>query len=141
MSDVVEGVISIEELKKLAGEQPVSRLFGFKILELSPGYAKVSLKMKPEYLNFNGRVFGGIITNIADEAFAMSVSTVAHPSVASQVSIYFLAPAEAGDELIAEGRVIKSGKRLGFAEMTVTNQNGTVIAKMSGTYAIIRKKA
>jgi len=141
VSDTVEGVISIAELKKLTSEQPVSKLFGFNVLELSPGYAKISTKMKPDFLNFNGRVFGGIITDVADEAFALSVSTIAHPSVAVQINVNFLAPAEAGDELIAEGRVIQSGKRLGLAEMTVTNQNGTIIAKMSGTYATIKRKA
>ena len=41
--------------------------------------------------------------------------------------------ARAGDELIAEGRVVRSGRRVSIAEMTVTNQDGKLIAKATGT--------
>lgn len=140
MTDTVGGNITLEKLKELSENQPVSKFFGFKILELAPGYARVSIKMKPEYLNFNGIIFGGVITDVADEAFALCVSSIAHPSVATHLNVYFLSRVEPDDELTAEGRVIKSGKRLGFAEMTVTNRSGTLVAKVTGTYAAIGKK-
>ena len=41
--------------------------------------------------------------------------------------------AEVGDELTAEGRVVRSGKRVGISEMTVTNQEGKLIARATGT--------
>ena len=140
MSDTVKNDLAVAKLRVLADNQPVSKFFDFRILELTPGYARVSIKMKPEYLNFNGRIFGGIIVDIADEAFALCVSSVAHPSVATHLNIYFLAPVEPDDELVAEGRVIKNGKRLGFAEMTVTNQKDIIIAKVTGTYSLIGKQ-
>ena len=40
---------------------------------------------------------------------------------------------EIGDELTAECRVVKSGRRAGISEMTVTNQAGKLIAKATGT--------
>ena len=42
-------------LTRMEGE-PISFL-KIKVLELSAGYARVSMKMQPEYLNFNRVVF------------------------------------------------------------------------------------
>ena len=91
------------------------------------------MKLSPEYQNFNGLVFGGIIMAVADQAFAYASNSLAYPSIASQFNIHFIAGAGKDDELTAEGRVIKSGRRAGLSEMTVTNQEGKLIAKATGT--------
>jgi acyl-CoA thioesterase len=119
-------------MEKMEGE-PIASFYKIKVLELSPGYAKVSMKMMPEYVNFNGVVFGSIITGVADYAFSLASNSMVLPSLATQFNIHFLSPAAVGDELIAEGRVLRSGKRVGISEMTVVNQNGKLIAKATGT--------
>ena len=124
---------NIERLKKLANSEPVASFLGMRLLEISDGYARVTMKMKAEYLNFNGRVFGGIISAVADQAFAYATNSVITPNVASQFNIHFIASAGENDELFAECRVIKSGKRVCISEMTVTNQDGKLIAKATGT--------
>jgi acyl-CoA thioesterase len=117
---------------KMAGE-PIAEYFKFKVIELSPGYAKVSMKMQPEYLNFNGVIFGSIMMAIADYAFSLAINSLNMPSLATQFNIHLLAPATVGDELTAIGQVLRNGRRVGITEMTVTNQNGKLIAKATGT--------
>jgi acyl-CoA thioesterase len=117
---------------KMEGE-PIASFFSIKVLELSPGYSKVSMKMRPEYLNFNGMVFGAIIMSIADYAFSLAINSLNMPSVATQFNIHLLAPAAVGDELTAEGKVLRNGKRVGISEMIVTNQSSKLIAKATGT--------
>ena len=124
---------NIERLKKLANSEPVASFLGMRLLEISDGYARVSMKMSPEYMNFNRMIFGGIISAVADQAFAYATNSVITPNVASQFNIHFIASAGENDELIAECRVIKSGKRVCISEMTVTNQDGKLIAKATGT--------
>jgi acyl-CoA thioesterase len=121
-----------EWLRGRAKDEPVSQVFDFKVLELSPGHAKVNMKMKPGYLNFNGTVFGGIIMAIADYAFGLAVNSVTHPSIASQFNIYFISRVEANDELNAECHMTKNGKRMGLSEIAVTNQRGDIVAKATG---------
>ena len=104
-------------MAKMEGE-PIASFLKIKVLEVSPGYARVSMKMQPEYLNFNGVVFGGIITAVADHAFSLAINSLTLPSLSTQFNIHLLAPAAVGDEL---------------TEMTVTNQNGKLIAKATGT--------
>jgi len=124
---------NVAALKAKAGREPIARFLDMKLLELSEGYARVSAKLKPEYLNFNNLVFGGIVMAVADQAFAYGTNSVITPNVASQFNIHFVASADVKDELIAECRVVRAGRRVCISEMTVTNQDGKLIAKATGT--------
>jgi acyl-CoA thioesterase len=119
-------------LARTEGE-PIASFLKIKVLELSPGYARVTMKMQPEYLNFNGVVFGSIIMAVADYAFSLAINSLNMPSLASQFNIHLLSAVAVGDELIAEGKVLRNGRRVGISEMTVTNQSGKLIAKATGT--------
>ena len=123
----------LTEFKAKAEDEPIASFLKMRLLELSPGYAKVAMKLEPEYQNFNGLVFGGIVMAVADQAFAYAVNSVRQSSIASQFNIHFIAAAKVGDELTAEGRVMKNGRRVGIAEMMVTNQEGKIIARATGT--------
>ena len=124
---------NLAELKVKEKTEPIASFLKMRLLELSPGYAKVAMKLKPEYQNFNGLVFGGIVMAVADQAFAYASNSVAYPSIASQFNLHFIAGAGVDDELIAEGQVLRSGRRAGISEITVTNQEGKLIAKATGT--------
>jgi acyl-CoA thioesterase len=124
---------NVAELKAQAGKEPIASFLDMKLVELSKGYARVSAKLKPEYLNFNNLVFGGIVMAVADQAFAYGTNSVITPNVASQFNIHFVASADVKDELIAECRVVRAGRRVCISEMTVTNQDGKLIAKATGT--------
>ncbi len=124
---------TVAELRAKEKREPIASLLKMRLLELTPGYAKVAMKLVPEYQNFNGFIFGGIIMAIADQAFAYASNSLAFPSIASQFNIHFIAGAGVDDELIAECRVVRSGRRVGISEITVTNQEGKLIAKATGT--------
>jgi acyl-CoA thioesterase len=124
---------NVAMLKAKAGREPIAKFLNIKLLELSQGYAKVSARLKPEYLNFNDLIFGGIVMAVADQAFAYGTNSVITPNVASQFNIHFVASADVKDELIAECRVIRAGKRVCISEMTVINQDGKLIARATGT--------
>ncbi|MBN1644216.1 MAG: PaaI family thioesterase [Dehalococcoidales bacterium] len=123
---------SIATLKTASKNEPIAKFLGMKLVELKPGYAKITMKLKPEYQNFNGYVFGGVIVAVADHAFAYGSNSVAYPSVATQFNINFINAAGPEDTLTAECNVLRSGKRAGVSEITVKNQTGKLIAKATG---------
>jgi acyl-CoA thioesterase len=133
MTDTDKIKKTIAELNTRAKTEPIAKFLKMKLVKLTPGYAKVAIKVLPEYLNFNGLVFGGIIAAIADQAFAYGSNSLSLPSYATQFNIHFVNGADVGDELIAECRVVKSGRRVGISEMTVTNQARKLIARATGT--------
>jgi acyl-CoA thioesterase len=116
-----------------AGPEPVLAFFDLRVIELKEGYARLGMRVRPEYLNFHGVAFGGVIMSLADQAFGYAVNSLSYPSVASQFNIYFLSSARSGDELIAEAEAIRSGRRISVAEVSVTNQDGKLIARASGS--------
>ena len=66
----------IDKLRELGKTEPVAEFLDMKLVELSPGHARVSMAMKKEYINFNGMIFGGIISAVADQAFAYATNSV-----------------------------------------------------------------
>lgn len=124
---------NVELLKSKEPEEPIARFLDMRLVELSPGFARVSMTMKPEYVNFNGMVFGGIIMAVADQAFAYATNSLLMPNLAIQFNIHLIAAAAPGDELNAECRVVKGGRRISVSEMTVTNQDGRLVARATGT--------
>jgi len=133
MSHKVEASSDLTRLRAKADSEPVASFLGMTLKELSPGYARVTMKLKPEHRNFNGLVFGGVIMAVADQAFAYGSNSLSYPSLASQFNIHFVAGAGVGDELTAECRVVRSGRRVGISEIVVTSQDGKLIAKATGT--------
>ena len=129
----------VAELRAKEKGEPIASFLNISLLELSPGYALVKMKLTPEYMNFNGLVFGGIIMAIADQAFAYASNSLALPSIASQFNIHFINGANVNDELIAECRVVRSGRRVGISEMVVSNQDGKLIARATGTTIPVAK--
>ncbi len=118
----------IEKIKN----EPITSFLQSEILEISHGYSKVSLTMRPEFQNFHGIIFGGIIMSLADQAFGSASNSMTYPSVASNLNVYFISSAMVGDKLTAEATVIKSGRKAGFTEVTVVNQDNKLIAKAAG---------
>jgi acyl-CoA thioesterase len=127
---------NVENLKAQEVDEPIASFLKMKLVELSPGYSKIVMKLMPEHLNFNGMVFGGIIMAVADQAFAYATNSLVSPSIATQFNIHLISGAAVGDTLTAECRVLKSGRRIGVSEMTVTNQAGKLIAKATGTTVV-----
>jgi len=124
---------NLAELRSRAEVEPIASFLRMRLLELSPGYAKVAMKLIPEHLNFHGLIFGGIVMAVADHAFAYAANSAAFPSYASQFNIHLIAAPEVGDELTAECRVVRSGRRVVIVELTVSNQEGKLIAKATAT--------
>jgi len=126
-NDIISGLVERAE------QEPIASCLGLKLLELSPGHARVEITLLPEHLNFNGLVFGGIVMAVADQAFAYAVNSVTRSSIATQFNLHFIAAAHTGDTLVAEARLLKHGRRVSIAEITVTNRDGRLIARATGT--------
>lgn len=124
---------NLAELRAKVEKEPIGSFLGMRLVELAEGYAKVAMKLKPEYRTFNDYTFGGIIMSVADQAFACATNSMGRPSIATQFNIHFIAGPGLEDELIAEGRVVRKGRRVDISEITVTNQEGKLIARATGT--------
>lgn len=124
---------NIQRMRQAAAAEPAWRMLGIELVEIAEGFARVRLRVKPEFCNFVGTIHGGIIMTLADSAFGYAVNSVKYPTVAAQFNTHFLNPSEPGDELEAECQVIKAGRRAVMAEIRVATSAGKIIARATGT--------
>ena len=118
--------------RKRFDSSPYALSMGMKLVELTTGYAKVELKLKDEFRNWDGRIQGGVIVSLLDQAFGAALNTLDRVYVAVQLNVNFLTAPE-GDAIYAESTVLHRGKSLGVSEMVVTDSGGRLIARGLGT--------
>ena len=111
---------------------------GIRIDSLTPGAAILVMSVRPDMLNGFDICHGGFITALADSAFAFSCNSRNAMTVASGLSIDFLAPAREGDVLTATGRERALSGRSGIYDIDVANQHGATIAVFRGKSARIK---
>lgn len=132
--------------KDLAGQRqrfddaPYSRLLGMRLLELSEGYARVEVTLRPEFANFAGLVHGGLLMSLADQAFGCALNTLDRLYVATQFNIHILGGAAWGETLVAEGRVVHAGRTTGLGEMAVRDSSGRLVALATGAVVALQRE-
>lgn len=109
-------------------DEPWAKTLGVRYLDLRRGYCRVSLTLQPHMVNFQGYPHGGILFSLADIAFGAACNSHGEPAVALTVTISYLAAVRPGATLVAEGRERKQGRRAGFYEISVTAEDGTLVA-------------
>lgn len=116
----------------LWAEDRASQTIGMEIAEVDAGRAVLTLTVQPEHCNGHGICHGGITFMLADSAFAFACNSRNQMTVAQHNSISYLAPGHMGDTLRAEASEVSLRGRSGLYDVTVTNQNGQMIAAFRG---------
>jgi acyl-CoA thioesterase len=102
------------------------------IEEARAGYARLSMKVRPDMLNGHRIVHGGMVFALADTAFAYVCNGRNEKTVAAQASVVFLGSAEEGETLIAEGQEVATAGRGGVTRVSVRTADGRAIAEFTG---------
>ncbi|ANQ83392.1 hydroxyphenylacetyl-CoA thioesterase PaaI [Azoarcus olearius] len=109
-----------------------ARSLAMEITAVGPGRATIAMKVREDMLNGFRICHGGFITTLADTAFAYACNSGNEQTVASGISVDFMAPGKPGDVLTAEAQQVFEAGRTGVYDITVTNQQGELIAVMRG---------
>ena len=122
--------------------QGAMRLIGAELAELAPGYCAITLVPRPEVAQQHGYVHAGIVAAIVDTAGGYAGFTL-FPTDSSVLTVEFklnlLAPAH-GERLVAEGFVVKPGRRLCIVRGEVHAEEGgrrTLVALMQQTLMVM----
>lgn len=130
--------IARESARIMWDEDNATRHVGMRLIEVTPGRARLCLTVRSEFTNGHGMCHGGYIFMLADSAFAFACNSHNQRAVAASAAIDFIAAAQLGDELTAECTEQSRGGRSGLYDTRVTDQNGKLIALFRGRSATIR---
>ena len=113
-------------------EDTASQALGLTIDAMGPGYARLVMPVRPDMLNGFKICHGGLITTLADSAFAFACNSRNQLTLAAGITVDFIAPAKEGDVLSAAATEVSQTGRTGIYDVVVTNQNGETIAVLRG---------
>lgn len=108
------------------------QLFGMQLEEAREGYARVSARVRPEFVNAYGVAHGAFIFALADMAFAIAASSITDV-VAVQWSLNMFRAAAPGELVTAECIILHRGKSVIVVGFNVLNSEGKVLARGQAT--------
>jgi acyl-CoA thioesterase len=130
--------MDINEIRQHFEADKYMLMTGVIIEDAGPDWCRCSLKVQPQHMNAGGAVQGGAIYTLADSAFAVACN-MRHLSegdgkltVSQSASISYITAGKAGSTLFAEAKKAGGGKRTSVYKIDVTDQDGTIIATMTG---------
>lgn len=119
---------------------PFFVMMGIEPVSFGDGAAVLSMEVRPDMLNGDGWLQGGIYTALADEAMALALITVLGEGeriATISEATSFLSGVQDGN-VLASGRVIRKGRSVAFLEGDVTRSDGRLLARTTASFAVLR---
>ncbi|MEU5382831.1 hydroxyphenylacetyl-CoA thioesterase PaaI [Kitasatospora cineracea] len=110
---------------------------GIVLGEVSGGRAVARMKVTEEMANAHGIGHGGYVFLLADVAFSYACNSYGPVALAQGAQVTFLAPAQLGDELVAEAVERTLAGRQGVYDVTVRTAAGAVVAEFRGQSVLV----
>ena len=105
---------------------------GMQVLAVGPGSATLTMTVRADMLNGHDTCHGGLVTSLADSAFAFACNAYNEVTVAAGFDVNFVAAARLDDVLSATARELSKSGRTGVYDIAVVNQRGESIAVFRG---------
>jgi uncharacterized protein (TIGR00369 family) len=121
-------------------DAPIARLIGFEVMEIGDGRATISLAAGPQHANPMGTLHGGILCDVADAAMGIAFGSTLAPEesfTTVELKINFFRPVWQA-QLMAEGTVVRRGRRIGYVECSITDEENRLVAKAACTCMVLR---
>lgn len=116
---------------------PHLELLGYRVDHYEPGVSELIWRVPPPLLNPAGIAHGGFLAAILDDAAGMAAAS-AYPRWVPQLTVHlsvdYLAPVRPDRDHRVSGRVIRHGKGSSLSDATITDPDGTLLARGSGVF-------
>ncbi len=121
----------LPSVEAMMANDEASRGLGIELVDQDEGRAVTRMTVRRDMVNGHAMAHGGLIFALADTAFACACNSFGPVTVAASAEIVFVAPARAGDVLVAEAVLRTRFGRSGLYDVTV-HRDGDVIAEFRG---------
>jgi len=98
------------------------KLLDLQLVSVERGKAVMRMPFRPEVTNSTGAVHGGAIVSLCDTVFYVALASIygrEQETTTVALQCNFVAPARPPHDLVAEARVLKSGRRVVYGEVYV----------------------
>ena len=123
------------------------RHLGVAVEDARPGWVRLRLPVRNELCNAAGApLHGGVLASLVDMAVGGALATMGAAAAGGvdqatlDVNVSFMGAARAGDDVVAEGRILKRGRSIAFGEATITDGGGRLLGAGHATYMILNSE-
>ncbi|MCQ8894693.1 MAG: PaaI family thioesterase [Methanolinea sp.] len=123
---------------------PFFSLMGIEVSSVAPGRAELCMPVRPDMMNGEGWLQGGIFCALADEAMVLAIYPLLSPgeTLATITETTTFQKGTRQGHIHATGRVVKKGKRVVFAEAEVRGEgiDGPVLSRSTAAFLVNRNR-
>lgn len=119
---------------------PIATLIGFDFTHIELGTSVMELTAGPRHHNPMGTLHGGVICDVADAAMGTALATTLEDDetfTTIDLTTKYLKPIW-NARIRATARVTKRTRSLGLVECDVTDESGSLVAKVWSTCMVLR---
>lgn len=112
---------------------------GLEVTRISSGVVHAKFMISEAVANSYGTLHGGATATLVDIMGTMALLTMdpTRAGVTVELSASYISAAKIGEEIQLVGRVLKTGKRLGFTDVVITRgSDGAIVASGRHTKAL-----
>ena len=136
---------NLRRMARVIEMTPYMKHLRMEFLEGGDGWARLAMRYQDENSTAGKALHGGAISSLIDTTGAMAAWTTAEIATpkyfGSTVGINVNSLSGAiGEDVFAEGRILKRGKEIIYTDVRVTNAAGKLLAQGSVTYRIIERE-
>ncbi len=135
---MVDGEDLVRALRARLASSEFHTWAGMEVTEAAAGEVTVAMDVLDRHVNLQGLVHGGMLAILADTACGLSIRSAMSPGrlhVTTDLDIHYLSPAKPG-RLFGRGKAIKVGRSLAFAEASVEDGDGTLLARAQSRFSV-----
>jgi uncharacterized protein (TIGR00369 family) len=121
---------------------PFVEHLGVRITERGEGLVRLRLDPRPELTNSWGSLHGGVLMTLLDVALASagrSLDESCNGALTVEMKVNFISAAMGA--VVGEGRAQRAGRSLIFSEGELRSEDGTLLAKATGTFKLLYPSA
>ncbi|MBD3404859.1 MAG: hotdog fold thioesterase [Candidatus Lokiarchaeota archaeon] len=121
---------------------PIAKLLGMQLRDVSKGCVVMEMEATKKHWNPMHTLHGGVMCDIADAAMGSAFFTTLDDDesyTTVDLHIKFLKPVITG-KITASATVVKRGRRLGYIECEIRNDEGELVAKADSSCIVLREE-
>ena len=112
---------------------------GISLVSCKPGHAIVKVEITERHLNGAGVVHGGLLFTLADFAFAAATNSYGNVALSINATMSFFEKSDSGT-IIAEAIEVARSNKLIHCDISIRQENGTLLANFKGTAYVTKTK-
>ena len=119
---------NIAYAREIVAKDPMASFLGIRLEEVRRAYSRLSVEIRPDFLNAHDRAHGMILSSMIDQAAAVAANSMEYDVLLVELKINYLAAAAPGERITAEAKPVDIKKSLSLWTIDVRGASGTLVA-------------